>query len=106
MAAVGGSRRDYRAIAGTLAKLSGAAVRMVDYCLATEHGFPAGLDDCIAAFGWASRHRPDEHRQRGHDAQVHFSLVGDSAGRSALRGTCGNLYCFVALALTFSSRAI
>ncbi|WP_128971008.1 alpha/beta hydrolase [Bradyrhizobium tropiciagri] len=85
---VGGCPRDYRAIAGTLARLSGAAVLMVDYRLAPEHRFPAGLDDCITAFGWAARHGPDAHRQREHEAQVHLSLVGDSAGGNLAAATC------------------
>ncbi|WP_229194789.1 alpha/beta hydrolase [Bradyrhizobium acaciae] len=75
-------------MAGALARLSGAAVLMVDYRLAPEHRFPAGLDDCITAFDWASRHGPDAHRQGEHEAQVHLSLVGDSAGGNLAAATC------------------
>ncbi|MDH2384311.1 alpha/beta hydrolase [Bradyrhizobium sp. CER78] len=85
---VGGCPRDYRAMAGTLARLSGAAVLMVDYRLAPEHRFPAGLDDCVTAFGWASLRGPDAHRQSRKKPQGHLSLIGDSAGGNLAAATC------------------
>jgi len=36
-----------------IAKESGAPVMSVEYRLAPEHPYPAGLDDCIAAYSWA-----------------------------------------------------
>ena len=67
------------------ANLTGATVLSVDYRLAPEHPFPAGLDDCYAALCWASAHQTELTGGGG------FIIVGgDSAG--------GNLAAAVALA--------
>jgi monoterpene epsilon-lactone hydrolase len=67
-----GSARMYRALAGYLARVSGAVVFTLDYRLAPEDVYPAPLDDAIAAF----RELVTGH---GFDpAQI--ALAGDSAG--------------------------
>jgi monoterpene epsilon-lactone hydrolase len=67
-----GSARTARALAGHLARASGAVVYVLDYRLAPEHPYPAALDDAVAAFG----HLVDA---AGFDPR-RIALVGDSAG--------------------------
>jgi acetyl esterase len=62
-----GTLDTYAGLARALAVASGALVVTVDYRLAPEHPFPAGLDDCLAAVRWAAERGP-------------VALVGDSAG--------------------------
>jgi monoterpene epsilon-lactone hydrolase len=61
----------YRRLATALVELTGMRVLLVDYRLAPEHPFPAGVDDCFAAYRWlvdqGYRNRP-------------LALAGDSAG--------------------------
>jgi len=45
-----GSARTHRALATYLAAASGATVHLLDYRLAPENPFPAGLDDALAAY--------------------------------------------------------
>lgn len=47
----------------------------VDYALAPERPFPAGLDDCLAAARWAVAHAPEF----GGDPE-RMAIAGDSAG--------------------------
>jgi len=66
-----GSTRTHRALAAHLSAVSGATVHLLDYRLAPEHPYPAGLDDALAAYR--------ELLDRGADP-AHTALAGDSAG--------------------------
>ncbi len=62
-------------ICRSLTNRSGAAVLSVDYRLAPEAPFPAGLDDCLTATRWAHAHAADF----GADPD-RLAVGGDSAG--------------------------
>lgn len=70
-----GSIDTHQRLMGLLAIESGAALLGVDYRLAPEAPFPAGLDDCLAAIRWLRREagRFDLDPER-------MVLAGDSAG--------------------------
>ena len=89
----GGSPLDYRAVAATLARRSRASIFMVDYRLAPEHPYPAGLDDCVKALQWAQANGPTSEASglTGRDVAERITLAGDSAGGNLSAATCVRL---------------
>lgn len=72
---IAGTLDGYRHQVEALSQESGMAVLAVDYRLAPEHPYPAGLDDCRTAWLWMLEHGPD-----GACAPQVAMLAGDSAG--------------------------
>jgi acetyl esterase/lipase len=68
---ISGSAKSCRPITGTLARHLKARVFGLDYRLAPEHRFPAGLDDAVSGYRWLL--------SSGIDPQS-IAVVGDSAG--------------------------
>jgi integrase len=62
-------------VARELAHCAGAAVISVEYRLAPEHPFPAGLDDCEAVTRWALAHAAELGA-----SPDHVVVAGESAG--------------------------
>jgi len=81
MGGVSGSLEATEALCGGLAAIARGAVLSVDYRLAPEHRFPAGLDDVTAAFHWA---RDNAHRFGASDA----AIGGDSIGGAFAAAIC------------------
>jgi len=72
---VAGSVDTVENVCRALADRAGHVVVNVDYRLAPEYKFPAGLEDCYAALCWASKHA----REWGGDPD-RIVVAGDSAG--------------------------
>jgi len=72
---IGGSVDVVENICRGIADRAGCVALNVDYRLAPEHKFPAGLDDCLAAVEWASANAVSV----GGDPSKLF-VAGDSAG--------------------------
>jgi len=70
-----GSLASYRALAAILATAARTPVLLVDYALAPENRYPAGLNDADRALGWAWEHGPGGNGKAGS-----VMLAGDSAG--------------------------
>lgn len=63
------------AFCSILAKTVRCPVASVDYRLAPQHRFPAGLEDCISAYDWALKHASEYGAPAGR-----ASIGGDSMG--------------------------
>ena len=72
---VQGDLETHHGLCARLAKQADALVVAVDYRLAPEHKFPAGVDDCFAAYRWLRDHGTDV----GGDT-TRVAVAGDSAG--------------------------
>ncbi|MCT2563855.1 alpha/beta hydrolase [Chryseobacterium herbae] len=72
---IAGGFETHDAIVRKLANKTGSAVIFVDYRLAPEHPFPAGLNDCIDTVKWVVDHA----EALGIDKDQ-IGIIGDSAG--------------------------
>lgn len=70
-----GSSATHDRLTRELAAAIGARVLSIDYALAPEHPYPAGLDDCVAAARWLAAHG----EELGVDPR-RLLIGGDSAG--------------------------
>lgn len=89
---VTGDIESYTPACANLAEATGCVVASVDYRLAPEHPFPAGLEDCYRV----ARMFLEEPELLGIDDPRRIVLVGDSAG--------GNLAAVVSLVLRENGR--
>jgi acetyl esterase len=80
---VGGSIESHDLVTAALAQTTGCRLVSVDYRLAPEHQFPAGVEDAIAAVKWVSRHA----ESLGIDAE-RLVVGGDSAGATLAAVVC------------------
>lgn len=73
-----GSMHTHRKLVGHLAKAAGTRALVPDYRLAPEHPFPAGVEDCVAAYRWLL--------EQGIEP-AHVATAGDSAGGNLAVGS-------------------
>ena len=69
------------AFASILARIARTAVLSLDYRLAPEHRFPAGLDDVLAAYRW------------GRDNASRFGAAGAAIGGDSMGGNFAAIIC-------------
>ncbi len=90
---VSGSGGNYLPLAVDISVAAKCAVLLPDYRLAPEHGFPAGLEDCVATHDWLVANGP-----AGPRPAIATFIAGDSAG--------GNLTLATLLALRDRKRPL
>jgi monoterpene epsilon-lactone hydrolase len=66
-----GSANTHRALASRIAYASGVQALVINYRLAPENPYPAGLDDCVTAYDWLIQNEMPAR---------HIIVAGDSAG--------------------------
>lgn len=71
-----GDLESYDPVGRLVAEEMACAVLLVDYRLAPEHPFPAGLEDCIDAISWA----PGALGELGLAGDLPLAIMGDSGG--------------------------
>ena len=82
---IGGSSKTHRKLGMQFAE-AGYLTINVDYRLAPEHPFPAGLDDCIYAVKWTG-----ENAKRWNGDVSRLAVGGDSAGGNLTAATLTSL---------------
>jgi len=82
---VAGSTKSHRKLGMQFAE-AGYLTINVDYRLAPEHPFPAGLDDCVHAVKWAG-----ENAKRWNGDASRLAVGGDSAGGNLTAATVTSL---------------
>jgi acetyl esterase len=88
-----GSLRSHDGVLRSFAENTGIQILALDYRLAPEHPFPAGLDDCVAAVRWVAAN-PESV---GADP-TRLAVGGDSAGANLAAATVQSVADEVALA--------
>lgn len=74
-----GSLNTHDHIARALANAADCIVVAVDYRLAPEHAFPAGLNDCYGVVQWIAQNGRDPSHGIGWDGET-LAIAGDSSG--------------------------
>jgi acetyl esterase/lipase len=77
-----GSTDTHKYLIDAIAVATGRPILGLDYRLAPEHPFPAGLEDCARALAWCRANGPD-----GPSQAADVALLGDSAGGNLVATT-------------------
>ena len=79
---VAGAVDTHRRILDKIAAVTGRPTLAVNYRLAPEYPFPAGLTDCHKSLGWVWEH---DHEKA--NKSKHVAVIGDSAGGNLVAAT-------------------